>query len=145
MVQRGKESQMCANTWKFGSSVVLAILVGTLLSGTALGQAQDGNLVGSVLDSTGAAIPNAMVEVENIATGVKNTTTADDTGFYRFNNLLIGNYKVTASAAGLAAGGREVLVELNKTTTANVTLAVGGVTTEVDVIDGQAILETTRL
>src|SRR5258706_4752832 len=111
---------------KEGIVVICAFLLGALLTGTTFGQAQDGNLVGSILDASGAAVPNAKVDAENIATGVKATTTTDASGVYRFNNLLVGTYKVSASASGLAQSGRDVVVELNKTTTANVTLAVGG-------------------
>ena len=89
--------------------VMFAALAGMLLSRIAFAQTQDGNLVGSVLDTTGAAVPNAKVEVENTATGVKTTTMTDTSGFYRFNNLLVGTYKITASATGLSAASREVV------------------------------------
>src|SRR5580692_1560947 len=104
-------------------SLVGAIALATLLGGNASGQVADGNLVGAVLDSTGAAVQNARVEAENVATGVKATTTTDSSGVYHFNNLLVGTYKITSSAAGLAQSGRDVVVELSKTTTANITLA----------------------
>jgi hypothetical protein len=115
-----------------------------LLSSGAFGQVADGNLVGTVLDSSGAAIPGATVEVENMATGVKNTVTADDSGFYRVNNLLVGKYNVKASRDGFtSATVSQVAVELSKTTTANVTLAVGGVTAEIQVTEAPALIDTT--
>jgi hypothetical protein len=120
------------------------ILIAALFSGLAFSQTQDGNLVGSVLDSTGAAIPNAKVEVESIATGVKSTTTSDATGFYRVNNLLVGAYKITASASGLSGSPLQVTVELNKTVTANVTMSVGAVSTEVQVTESAALIDTTN-
>src|SRR5258706_13336034 len=107
---------------KEGIVVICAFLLGALLTGTTFGQAQDGNLVGSILDASGAAVPNAKVDIENVATGLTATTTTDDIGFYRFNNLLIGIYRITGSSPGLAPSSREVTVELNKTATANVTL-----------------------
>jgi hypothetical protein len=119
------------------------ILMATLMSGLAFGQAQDGNLVGSVLDSTGAVIPGAMVEVENVATGVKATTTSDESGFYRVNNLLVGTYKITVSKAGLATGSREVNVELSKTATANISLGVGAVSQDISVTESAALIDTT--
>src|SRR5689334_24138108 len=98
---------MSSRIRKAGMVLICGILVGALLGGTAFGQAQDGNLVGTILDATGASVPNAVVEIENLATGVKTSTTADSTGFYRFNNLLIGIYKITASAEALARSTRE--------------------------------------
>jgi hypothetical protein len=116
----------------------------TLLSANSYGQATDGNLVGTVLDATGAAVPNAMVEVENMATGVKSSMIADGNGFYRFNNLLVGSYNVTATATGFTpATVSKVAIELNKTTTVNVTVAVGGVTQEVLVTESVALIDTT--
>lgn len=135
---------MSSQRLRAGHWALCALVIGMLLSGTGFGQVADGNLVGNVLDSTGAGIPGAMVEVENMGTGVKNTTLADETGFYRFNNLLVGRYKVTGSLTGFTpATVSNVAVELSKTTTANITLAVGGVTAEVNVTESVALIDTT--
>src|ERR1041385_5647620 len=138
-----EEDRLSFNFRRVGITFLPTFLAVVLASSTALGQVEDGNLVGSILDSTGAAVPGAGVEVENAATGVKTTTTTDVTGFYRFNNLLIGTYRVTASAAGLASSTRDVVVEANKTSTANITLAVGGVSQEIQVTDSGALIDTT--
>src|SRR5437867_10518542 len=82
------------------------------------GQATDSNLVGVVIDASGAAVQNATVEIQNVATGVKFTTKPGADGQYRFNNVPIGQYNVTANAAGFAASTlRGVSLELNKTAT----------------------------
>ena len=46
----------------------------------AAGQTIDGNVVGTVLDATGASIPNASVELVNAATGVKSTAKTAQAG-----------------------------------------------------------------
>src|SRR5262249_15243394 len=92
---------------------------------------------------TGAVIPGATVDAENVSTGVRASTTADETGFYRFNNLLVGTYKVMASRAGLSPLTREVVIELNKTATANLILTVGGISQEVSVTESPALIDTT--
>jgi hypothetical protein len=134
---------MSSKIRKAGVVLVCWILVGALTRGTTFGQAQDGNLVGTILDGTGASVPNAKIEIENLATGIKTATTADENGFYRFNNLQTGIYKVTASAEGLAQSSRNVTVQLNKTATANVTLAVGAVTQEISIIESPELIDTT--
>src|SRR5689334_6281853 len=54
---------------------VCALVIGALLAAVCLfGQASDGNITGTVLDASGAAIPSATVQLENVATGVKLTT-----------------------------------------------------------------------
>ena len=61
-----------------------------------------------------------------------------------FNNLLVGAYRITASASGFATAGlNAVQVELNKTTTANDMLSVRGTATEVNVTDAISLIDTT--
>src|SRR5205085_2814874 len=47
-------------------------------------QTIDGNLVGTVVDPSGAIVPNATVEIANTATGIKTTTKTGPDGLYRF-------------------------------------------------------------
>jgi hypothetical protein len=120
-----------------------ALVAAFLFAGNASAQVQDGNLVGSVLDASGAVIPNATVEAENVATGIRVTTTSGADGYYRFNNLLPGTYRVTGSAPGLTKFAREIVVEASQTKTANLTLGVSGVIQEVEVTAGAALIDTT--
>jgi hypothetical protein len=120
---------MSSRKFRFGAGkLICAILAGIIMCGIAFGQTQDGNILGSILDPSGAAVPNAKVEINNVATNVKATTTTDANGFYRFNNLLVGVYKITASAAGLKDTTLNVEIELNKTATANLVLSISEVT-----------------
>src|ERR1700722_3362131 len=63
-------------------------------------QAVGASLSGTVADASGAVVPNAKVDIENLATGVKRATTTDNVGLYVAPNLLPGDYQVTVSAAG---------------------------------------------
>lgn len=124
----------------------LALLVFSLLfSGQLLhAQSSSGEVVGTVIDATGASVPNATVEAVNTATGVKTTTTTNANGEYRILNLLIGRYDVTASAGGFTAFSlKGVQVEASRAATANLTLQVGQVSTTVDVQEAQATIDTT--
>ena len=110
----------------------------------AWSQATDGNIVGSVVDSSGAAIAKANVETLNLATGIKSQTMTDGQGVYRAENLLVGTYKVSVTAAGFAPAAVEnVAVTLNLNTTVNVTLTVGSVTSTVEVTVAAALIDTT--
>jgi hypothetical protein len=124
---------------------VFAVLVLVCLATTAgLGQVADGNIVGTILDASGAAVPNADVTLENVATGVKSSAKTDENGLYRFNNILIGRYSVTVAATGFSTTAmRDVGVELNKTTTANARLEVGNVSTTVEVADASTTVDPT--
>lgn len=122
-----------------------AIFVGVLLAVASLfGQASDGNITGTVLDASGAAVPSATVQLENMGTGVKLTARSDASGAYRFGNVQVGHYSVTVSASGFTTANiKDLLVELNKTATANVTLQVGTVSTAVDVTEAASTIDTT--
>src|SRR4051794_7510199 len=126
----------------FGALVV-GLMMATLAA-PGFGQALDGNLVGNVMDASGAEVPNAAVELQNMETGIKAITKTNSSGEYRFNNILVGRYKVTASAAGFTAVSlNNVVVELNKTSTVNLTMQVGSVSTTVEVSEATATIDTT--
>ncbi len=55
---------------------------------------------GTVTDPAGAVIPNVQVTATNQQTGVKFTTTSQANGDYRFQQLPIGTYNISASAPG---------------------------------------------
>jgi hypothetical protein len=125
-----------------GLCAASAVLV--LLGSMARAQVSTGTLVGTVLDSSGAGVPNARVEAKNVATGVVNATTATQAGDYRFNNLLAGTYDITGTASGFTKSSlANVTLDANKTSTANLTLAVGQVATTVEVTEGAAVIDTT--
>jgi hypothetical protein len=124
--------------------IFASLFSAALLVTNSFGQATDGNIVGTILDASGAAVPNANVDLQNMRTGVKSSTKADSTGLYRFNNVLVGNYSVTSSASGFTTTSlKDVDVELNKTTTANITMQVGTVTTAVEISESTVLLDTT--
>ena len=124
---------------------VLACALLALTGGATLdAQAIDGNLVGTVTDRSGAAVPGAAVEAANVATGVKAFSTTGGDGQYRFNNLPVGQYDVKIDRPGFASTVlRNTPVALNSTVTMNATLAVGDVTTTVDVSDTASPIDTT--
>src|SRR5271165_6506148 len=112
--------------------------------GFAHAQAISGDLTGTVLDASGAAIPNATVVALDDATGVKSTTETNANGVYRFSNLLVGKYSVTASAKGFSTDTlKNIDLVLNTIVTANLTLAVGSTATTIEVSTGAVAIDTT--
>jgi hypothetical protein len=122
--------------------LVLLSLMGLPLH--VFSQTIDGNIVGTVVDSSGATVPSATVEITNTATGIKSTARTGTDGLYRFNNLPVGKYDINVTAAGFAMSGlKNVDVELNKTATANVTMQVQGVTQDIAVVEAPTTIDTT--
>lgn len=110
----------------------------------AYAQAISGDLTGTVFDTSGAGIPNATVVALDDATGVKTVAQANAGGVYRFTNLPIGRYTVTASATGFSSDQlKNVDVILNNIETANLTLAVGSTATTVEVSASAVAIDTT--
>ena len=107
-------------------------------------QETSGNVVGTVTDASGAAVPNATVTATNQATEVKTPTVANGNGEYRVANLLPGTYTISASAPGFSTEElKDVAIQLNQTATANLTLKVGTVSTAVNVVEAAAVIDTT--
>src|SRR6516165_8197568 len=122
----------------------LAVLgLALLLPAAAFGQAISGDLVGVVRDSSGAVVPNATVEATNLGTAYKTTTTTSTSGEFRFTNLPAGHYSLQATSGSLKGGFADIEVVLNKTATANITAAVAGTTTTVEVSEQATTIDTT--
>lgn len=130
------------------SGYALLALAGLLITlfvvGEVSAQIISGDLVGTVLDKTGAVVPKATVEAVNAETGVKYSAEANDAGEYRFNNLPVGTYKVAASAANFATTRvNGFKVELNKTVTLLITLDIRGQSSTIEVTGAAQALDTT--
>jgi hypothetical protein len=125
-------------------SATLRVLSVAILALPTFAQSNSGDLVGTVTDSSGAAVATASVEALNVSTGIRTNATANETGLYRIPNLQAGTYRVTASAPGFTSGTLDkVQVDVNKVATVNLTLQVGQVTTTVDVREAPAVIDTT--
>ncbi len=90
--------------------------------------------MGVVFDQSGASIPLCTVLVENVNTGVRWNQQTDEFGAYRFNNLPVGQYTLSAEVEGFASTMLSgVAIALNHSTTVNVSLELGRFQTEVEV------------
>ena len=108
------------------------------------GQAISGDLVGTVTDSSRAVVANATVVAVQTATNATATVKANQSGEFRFVNLPIGAYNVTASAPGLNNKEvRGVQIQLNQATSLPIQLNPATVTTTVEVTDAAVAIDAT--
>src|SRR5256885_2067282 len=107
----------------------------TLLSAAcALAQSNSAVMVGTVTDSSAAAVAGAKVTVVNQGTNIGTTVTTKSEGQYTVTNLPPGSYRVTATADGFAEKSiRDITLSVNQTVRVDVTLEVGAVTTRTEV------------
>ena len=61
-----------------------------------------GGIAGSVQDSTGAVVANAKIVLLGTDTGYTRETVSTSAGAYSFQDLPLGNYSVTITAAGFS-------------------------------------------
>jgi hypothetical protein len=112
----------------------LAVL---LLLGSPVGEAQTfrGTILGTVTDSSGAAVPGATVTIKNEDTGLTRTVTTADDGSYAAPELQIGNYTITVEKSGFKEGVvTGVRVEVSSERRADVTLQPGQLAQRVEVV-----------
>ena len=79
-------------------SVPLALQCPSLMAQTAV----DGAVAGTVVDSTGAALPQAAVVVHSTATNADSNITTDQSGYFRITRLVPGDYTVKVTAPGFS-------------------------------------------
>ena len=97
------------------------------------GQAETGQITGTVLDQTGASIPNATVTATNVGTNAVRETTSNAAGAYTLANLLPGTYDVMIAASGFNTFKQRVEVTVGGKIGLDVHMEVGSAATTVQV------------
>ena len=93
---------------------VLSTILGVLFLSVGL-FAQNGRILGTVTDQTGAVLPGATVSVIDTERGVSRTLATDSAGEYNAPNLTPGTYTVRVEAKGFKRLDREnVVLEVGK-------------------------------
>jgi hypothetical protein len=86
-----------------------------------------GDIEGNVTDDSGNPIENTSVTLDTLK-----TTQTDSTGFYRFDNLLVGEYDLGFEADGYNSIAQSVTVQNDTVTTNDVTLQSNSTTDDED-------------
>lgn len=123
-----------------------ALLASFLLSAVSVVSAQTfrGALSGSVSDPSGAAIPNASVQLTNPSTADVVNLKANSDGDFNFPELPVGKYKLLVSAPGFQAKKiDDIEILISKASNIRVQLAVGSENTVVDVAAEAVQTDTT--
>lgn len=130
------------------ATVVLIVCIATVFAGISVhAQATSGNIAGIVADQSGAVIAGAQVKATNEATGVVTAAAANQSGEFLIQNLLPGQYDLSASAPGFKTFTlRNFEVQLNNTASAKLVLPVAEANTSVQVsADAGATIDTTTV
>jgi hypothetical protein len=119
------------------------LTVAVLLSARPVtAQVEQAAITGAVMDQSDARVARAKVTVTNIRTSVSSTTITNADGYYSIPYLTPGEYNVVVESAGFKKGVVSgIALRVGFTATVDVTLEVGALQSEVQVVSTQAQLE----
>jgi hypothetical protein len=115
-------------------SLLLALSLFVFATTDLCAQSTQGTILGTVKDSSGAAVPGATVDLISVDTATKKAVRTDATGNYQILNLNAGRYDLQVTAQGF---NMQKITGLRLTARqelrADVELAVGNISQEVSV------------
>jgi Carboxypeptidase regulatory-like domain/TonB-dependent Receptor Plug Domain len=127
----------------FSATRLLAAVLFLFLSGYVHAQYDNGSIVGTIRDKSGAGIPNAVVTITNNATAVATKATTNGEGDYEAPSLHVGVYTISAASPGFTnAVANNITVSVGGRPRIDLTLNVGATETTVEVSDVALQLET---
>jgi hypothetical protein len=122
--------------------LVLSFSALFVFTSVALGQ-NTGTISGTVQDQSGAVIAGANVRAQNPATSFSRETTSATNGFYRFDQLPVGDYIISVEAAGFKkAITQQNRLSVNDALTLDVKLEVGQVSETVTISEAPSAVNT---
>lgn len=120
-----------------GICCLLVMLIATVPQ-LAFAQAVYGNIIGTVTDQSGAAVPNAKVTVTDVRKGTSDTFTTNTDGNFSATHLIPDDYKVRIEASGFKTVESQALtVNADASARFDAKLEVGQVSEQV-VVTGEA-------
>ncbi len=125
--------------------VVLIFGLLIAIGGTkASAQYEDGSLIGTIRDASGAVVSNAAITVTNVSTGIVTKTTTSGTGDYSVPSLRVGVYTIQAEAPGFASTqAKNISISVGARQRIDLTLNIGQANaTTVEVSDVALQIET---
>lgn len=111
--------------------------------GLAWCQTTFASITGTVVDASGAAVPNATITATNLETNIRTTTRSNEVGNYTLAQLKEGTYILRAQAPGFKEFvAQNIALVARDIRRVDVTLEVGSVETAVEVTAGATLIET---
>jgi hypothetical protein len=121
-----------------------AVLMILILASAASAQTFRGAINGTVTDPSGGVVPNAQVRATATATGTEHTTITTNEGLFAFQDLSVGNYRVTVTATAFPIFAVDnILVAQGAIYTLQVKLKLSQQGTTVEVSAAAISLDTT--
>jgi hypothetical protein len=131
-----------ANLGKLGLIFLAAAVILALTPTAGWGQNVYGTMAGTVTDTSGAAVANAMVTLTNLDNAQKRSIETDASGNYTFVSILPGRYKLEGEKTGFKKFLREPIeVQIESGLRVDIALQVGAQTETVEVTSEVPLLQ----
>ena len=108
----------------------------------AFAQSDSGRVVGTVTDTTGAAIPNAKITLTSASSGAVRVETSNETGELSISAVPAGNYTARIEAPGFESQTLSFAVVVTQVQTLSFKLAPGVTTSTIEVSAAAALVNT---
>jgi hypothetical protein len=129
--------------WRRLSAGATLVAILFVTASTLLAQVDAGSIIGTVKDSSNAAIAGAKVTLTGVDTGLVQVTTSGSAGEYTFAPIKIGNYSVAAEFKGFQRVEHpNVTVQVQQHVVVDFLLPPGQMTETVSVKDVPPSLQT---
>ena len=137
--------KICKSTLILVSVVMFVAAFAFAAAVSTYAQNAQGRFSGQVTDSTGAAVPNATINIENLATHVSRTIQTNSSGDYAATSIDPGFYSLTVEAQGFTKLVRErVQVEVGNDIKIDFHLKIGSISETVEVKDEAPLTEASN-
>lgn len=129
--------------WQVAAMMAVVPFLCLIFAIPTLGQKTSGQISGSVVDQSGASVPDTTIVVTLVGTGAQRTVTTSNDGLYTITDLQIGTYRMSATRSGFKVAITEnIVVNVATTTRQDLTLEVGSVDQQVTITADAIQVET---
>jgi hypothetical protein len=126
---------------KVTAGLVTVFLLALLVPAAVFGQAETGQIVVKVTDSSGAAVNGATVTAKSAATGVERTAKTNEEGVVTITSLQPGRYTVKVEGSGFAAYTQEADVSVGARLSIEASMSAQAKAESVTVVAGEGGVE----
>ncbi len=115
-----------------------------LLAVSAWAQTVTGTLEGRITDPSSAVVPQVQIKAVSTETGFERSTKSNQEGYFQLTFLPVGEYTVTADAAGFGTVQRQAQVELSSAREVSFSLKPAAVVSAVTIVSDSPEIDTSR-
>src|SRR5215467_8509917 len=128
---------------RFLFSTILFVLGFSFLISNAAAQSDRGTIAGTIVDSSGGVVEGATITATGAETGAVYKTVSGPTGAFRIPDMQVGAYNISVTATGFKTSEHKgFVVQINTTSSLDVTMEAGTVTETLTVIADAPTLQT---